>query len=72
MYQVLKVTGHGNLLLAGPSEPVEKPLAVFSAGKPVAKVFETIGRVEKPLFLARPLVKEEEAAGLVGKQLSVE
>ncbi len=70
-FEVLRLTGRGNLLLAGPKAPAEHA-TVFLAGKPVARIFETIGRVDSPLFLARSLVKEEEAAGLVGKSLSVE
>jgi hypothetical protein len=64
-FKVLLETNKGNLLLSSDSKkPVERA-SLFLNGKKVAEVFETIGRVESPLYLARPLAKN-----LKGKELS--
>jgi|GEM_PF-1434876 hypothetical protein len=64
-FRVLLETRKGNLLLSSDSgKPVERS-PLFLEGVKVAEVFETIGRVGEPFYLARPLKK-----GLEGKVLS--
>jgi len=54
-FTVLKATATGNLLLESVSgEPVEGRRKLFLGRKEAAVVFETIGSVSAPLYLAEP------------------
>ncbi|MFH1107464.1 MAG: hypothetical protein V1787_06245 [Candidatus Micrarchaeota archaeon] len=66
-FKVLRQTPSGNLLLEGGEPCGVSGMDVFSAGKKVARVFDTIGKVEAPLYLARP---EGEGRPLVGRKVS--
>ncbi|MFA6048530.1 MAG: hypothetical protein WC792_01110 [Candidatus Micrarchaeia archaeon] len=70
-FVVLKLSAGGNLVLKGEGDakPIAHPTNAYLAGKPVATVFETIGRESSPLFLASP-ARGVDAAGLVGKTIS--
>ncbi|MFH1200018.1 MAG: hypothetical protein V1708_03040 [Candidatus Micrarchaeota archaeon] len=65
-FTVLKLTANGNLLLRGSEPRGVSGMDLFEAGKKAATVFDTIGRVESPLYLAKPHV---DAKSLVGKAL---
>ncbi len=67
-FSVLKVTARGHLLLTSPdNRPVER-MPLFLRGKKVAFVFDTIGRVNAPLYLAKP--EGEAPSDWEGKKLS--
>lgn len=69
-FHVLKFTPRGNLLLScGTPRPVER-MPLFLRGKKVAFVFDTIGKVRDPLYLAHPEGVPGES--LVGKKLTSE
>ncbi len=40
-------------ILSGPIEPVSRPAMLFCKGLPAGTVLETIGRVGKPLYVAK-------------------
>ena len=63
---VVKETANGLLLEPdGHEKPVKTRCPVFLRGKKAAVITETIGRVKKPLYLAKP-----EKKGLVRKKVS--
>lgn len=65
-FTVLKATASGNLLLKSrENEPVGRRMRLFLGNKAAAVVFETIGPVADPLYLAEPATGEN----LVGKVL---
>ncbi len=65
-FTVLKATASGNLLLKSDSgEPVTGRKRLFLKGREVGVVFETIGSVSDPFYLAEPRTREN----LVGKRL---
>ncbi len=65
-FVVVKETANGILLKPeGHEKPVKTRCPVFLRGKKVAVITETIGRVKKPFYLAKP-----EKKGLVGKKVS--
>lgn len=69
-FRVLKLTAKGNLLLdGGEGKGAPNKLPLFFQGKRVAELFDTIGRVEKPLYLATP-ADPAKAEELVGKTLA--
>ena len=72
VFLVLRKTAKGNLLLKAEKnyEKDEKPLAIermnlFYQGRKAAVVFDSIGRVEEPFYLAKQLSEHE----LAGKTL---
>ena len=42
-----------SVLVGDDSKPVAAPRPVFVAGKRAGRILETIGRVEKPLYVAK-------------------
>ncbi len=65
-FKVVRETAAGILLApVGHDKPVKTRCPVFLRGKKVAVITETIGRVENPLYLARP-----GCGGLTGKKVS--
>ena len=66
-FTVLKNTANGNLLLSAGEPRGVSGMDLFAGGKKVARVFDTIGSVESPLYLAKPAA---EGKGLVGKKIS--
>ena len=68
-FTVLKATATGNLLLKSEDkEPVAGRVRLFLGRKEVGMVFETIGPVSDPFYLAEP--KAENPENLVGKTLT--
>ena len=67
-FKVAKRTANGNLLLEADEPRGVSGMDLFLAGKKAARVFDTIGSVESPLYLAKPAVSEGKT--LVGKALS--
>jgi rRNA processing protein Gar1 len=68
-FTVLKATSTGNLLLKSDTgEPVAGRMRLFLGRKEACVVFETIGPVSDPLYLAEP--KTEKPESLVGKTLT--
>ncbi|MGC8851017.1 MAG: hypothetical protein ACP5O3_02175 [Candidatus Micrarchaeia archaeon] len=67
-FRVEHLSSRGNLVLSGGGAGIERKTKLYLNGKAVAEVFDTIGRVEKPLYLAKPLVRE--AGKLQGKTLT--
>ncbi|MFH0835333.1 MAG: hypothetical protein V1881_03240 [Candidatus Micrarchaeota archaeon] len=65
-FRVLKQTAKGNLVLEGDGAPVERRTKLYSAGREVAVIFDTIASVEKPLYLAQ----KKSEGDMVGKTLS--
>jgi len=69
-FEVVRLTANGNLLLSSPSkEGVAAKMMLYSQGKAVAEVFDTIASVDNPFYLAKP-TNAASAAELVGKTLS--
>ncbi|MCL5011593.1 MAG: hypothetical protein M1594_01725 [Candidatus Marsarchaeota archaeon] len=64
-FKIILETSRGNLLLSGDSKKPLERVPLFLKGEKVAEIFETIGRVEEPFYLAKPLRKD-----LKGKVLS--
>ena len=66
-FVVLKHTARKNLLLSSQeARPVER-MPLYYRGEKVAFVFDSIGKVSSPLYLARP--EGEAPENLVGKTL---
>ncbi len=66
-FKVLSVSASNNLVLRSTEGlPVSRKMQLFLQGKHVGEVFETIGLVKSPLYLARAKSGPNE---LVGKQL---
>ncbi|MBI3587672.1 hypothetical protein HY995_05920 [Candidatus Micrarchaeota archaeon] len=54
LFRVLRATSDGALLLSSDSaQPVDGRAKLFDGRKEVATVLETIGRVDRPLFVGR-------------------
>ena len=65
-FSVLKKTAKGNLVLSPkPGEEAKgiEKLNLHCEGRKAAVVFDSIGSVEKPLYLAKPLSSERDFAG---------
>lgn len=66
-FKALHATANGNLLLSSKeNKPVARKMHLFMGGKFVGEVFDTIGRVDSPLYLAKP---KGDGKDLVGKTL---
>jgi len=66
-FRVIKQTAKGNLVLeSDKAEPVERRMKLYSAGKEVAVIFDTIASVDKPLYIA----EKKSEGDLIGKTLS--
>jgi hypothetical protein len=59
-FSVVRVTARNQLLLTGDGLPVDKPLPLLKDGHTVAKVLDTIARVDSPFYIASPLVPKPE------------
>ena len=68
--KVLKFTPSGNYVLSGASRGLEGKVPFFYARKRAGYVFDTIGRVDLPLYLGKPEGKEPEK--LVGKIVEID
>ncbi|MBU1197243.1 hypothetical protein KJ765_01895 [Candidatus Micrarchaeota archaeon] len=66
-FLVLKQTARGNLLLQSSESKGIERMPLFYRGKKVAFVFDTIGRVSNPLYLA--CAEGERIEKIVGKTL---
>ncbi len=53
-----------SVLVGDDAKPVAEPRPVFVAGKRAGRVIETIGRVEKPLYVAKLDAKFPEGTAL--------
>jgi len=66
-FQVVSVSEYGNLVLSSTeNKPVTHKVPVFLQGEKVAEIYDTIGKVDSPLYLAKPKGNGKE---LVGKEL---
>ncbi len=66
-FKVLKRTANGNLLLTAGEPRGVSGMDLFAGGRKAARVFDTVGSVENPFYLAKPV---SEGRDLVGKTLS--
>ncbi|MEK6953408.1 MAG: hypothetical protein AABX01_00245 [Candidatus Micrarchaeota archaeon] len=66
-FKTLNATANGNLLLTSKeAKPVGRKMQLFLNGKFVGDIFDTIGRVDRPFYLAKP---KGDPKLLVGKEL---
>jgi hypothetical protein len=66
-FKVILLGESGNLLLSSKeNKPVASRMQLFYNDRRVGEVFETIGRIESPLYLAKI---NENASYYVGKEL---
>lgn len=54
VFTLSKLCADGTAILeGGDGQPIAAPRKVLSGGKPAGTIYETIGRVSKPLYVAR-------------------
>ncbi len=68
-FKALHLTANGNVLLepVQHKEPIAKKMQLKINGERAAEIFDTIANIDKPLYLAKPLVEIQSGVILQGE-----